>query len=161
MKKKLLILLSVSVLAFAAGCSPASDANEEVSIANPWNDASSLEEAIASAGFEMNIPESVADQSISLIQWSADPYTIQVFYGDDAALIRKGNVQTDISGDYNEYSMMAQVPLNDQSDAVVTMKGNGDLYNTAFWSEGDFSYSVHCVQGLSRENMIAVCQEVF
>ena len=61
------------------------------------------------------------------------------------ATYRKGVGTEDVSGDFNDYESEVKIST---SSAVVTLKGNGGLYSLAFWSDGEYSYSLSLSAGI-------------
>ena len=114
----------------------------EVQIANPWSETASLSEATSLAGFEIVMPESINEASISLYR-VIENETFEIRYGEDI-VVRKSVDSGDISGDYNDYENIEEVD-------GVTYKGNGDTYNCIIWSADSYSYSITSNSGLSLD----------
>ena len=115
---------------------------DEVQIANPWSETTSLSEATSLAGFEIVMPESINEASISLYR-VIENETFEIRYGEDIA-VRKSVDSGDISGDYNDYENIEEVD-------GVTYKGNDDTYNCIIWSADSYSYSITSNNGLSLD----------
>ena len=77
--------------------------------------------------------------------------------GEEEVRIRKAPGSEDISGDHNEYAESADETVD---DLRVTMRGEGGLVRAAFWTDGDFSFSITSSQGLSREDAAALVRSV-
>lgn len=111
-------------------------------IPNPWQDCDTFEKASEIAGIDITVPDTIQNQSRTLIQ-AADNGIIQVFYGDGDAqvLVRKAvsSQGSDISGDYNTYSTTKTIDVN---GTTVTLKGNGDTFAVAIWTSGDYSFAI-------------------
>ena len=115
---------------------------DDVQIANPWSETTSLSEATSLAGFEIIMPENINGTSISLYR-VIENETFEIRYGEDIA-VRKSVDSGDISGDYNDYENIEEVD-------GVTYKGNGDTYNCITWSADGYSYSITSNSGLSLD----------
>jgi hypothetical protein len=63
----------------------------------------------------------------------------------------------DISGDYNQYTSVKSIPLNDIN---VTLKGDQDKYVLAIWQSGDYSYSINLSNGITETQMLEIVQSV-
>ena len=72
------------------------------------------------------------------------------------AVYRKGPGKKDVSGDYNPYAVETRLTV---SGLTVTLKGNGEGYALAIWTDGAFSYSLYLSEELLetewREILIA------
>ena len=115
---------------------------DDVQIANPWNETTSLSEATSLAGFEIIMPENINGTSISLYR-VIENETFEIRYGEDI-VVRKSVDSGDISGDYNDYENIEEVD-------GVTYKGNGDTYNCIIWNTDGYSYSITSNSGLSLD----------
>lgn len=63
----------------------------------------------------------------------------------------------DVSGDYNEYSNVSEEKIG---ESTVTIKGNDDTTSLATWTEGEYSYAVNAVLGVSDETMKEMIKSV-
>ena len=116
-------------------------------MANPWQDCSSLEDAVEIAGFNIAVPDRIEGYPETVIQ-AMDKKMIQVFYCnasfdyDNAktVLIRKGTGSEDISGDYNEY---ANTWTQNIKGLEIRCFGNreGEATKT-IWTVEDDSYAI-------------------
>lgn len=167
MNKKLCLVLSLAIL---AGCSSevkteetqeekkTEKTTETTTIANPFQDCESLEDAKTVAGFELSCPESVLESDSSVVQAVKDNM-IQVIYNkndEEILRIRKSNSTDDITGDYNEYSEEIDQDINGIS---VHCKGENQAYSTIYWSLDNYQY---CILGnnLSLENISSIVNSV-
>ncbi len=166
MNKKLCLVLTLAIL---AGCSSGvkteetqekktEKTTETTTIANPFQDCESLEDAKKVAGFELSCPESVLESDSSVVQAVKDNM-IQVIYekNDEEILrIRKSNSSDDITGDYNEYSEEIDQDIGGIS---VHCKGENGAYSTISWGLDDYQY---CILGkdLSLENISSIVNSV-
>ena len=118
-------------------------------IASPFIDCNSIDEAAATTGFGMTVPDSVNGNEIDHIS-TISRDTIQVIYGaghDNSTYIRKAEGSDDISGDYNTYRQKKQITVN---GASVTLKGNNGKINVATWSSNGYSYSINVGKGFDE-----------
>jgi hypothetical protein len=122
---------------------------ENVGMANPWSDVSTLDEAAAGAGLDMfSIPEeaeiSLGEVKLSQARYMEGLAEAVVEYPAVEMTIRKGNASIatdgDISGDYNEY---ANTWTQNIKGLEVTCFGNreGDATKT-IWQVDDTCYSI-------------------
>lgn len=72
-------------------------------------------------------------------------------------VVRKAPGEDDVSGDYNDY---AQVETTDVGGASVTLKGDGDAWALATWTDGGYAYAVSCDPGLSRDELLALVAQL-
>ncbi|MBP5553881.1 MAG: hypothetical protein J6X94_03310 [Lachnospiraceae bacterium] len=114
-------------------------------LANPFIDCESLEEACEISGIELNIPDDFSF-GFDRIYRAMDGRMIEVIFmeGDEEVYrIRKGltsELGTDISGDYNEYSVSTNI---DSANYAATLSGNEeDKTSLAVWNDDTYSYSV-------------------
>ncbi len=160
MNKKLILVLSLFLL---AGCSSnvktettkkenETKKEETTTIANPFKDCDSLEDAAKIAGFELSCPDTVMESDSILIQ-AVENDMIQVIYyqGEDEVLrIRKSNSNEDITGDYNEYSEEVDQDIDGIS---VHLKGEDGEYSTISWTSDDYQYCILSSTALSVEDV--------
>ena len=122
---------------------------ENVGMANPWSDVSTLDEAAAGAGLDMfSIPEeaeiSLGEVKLSQARYMEGLAEAVVDYPAVEMTIRKGKASIatdgDISGDYNEY---ANTWTQNIKGLEVTCFGNreGDATKT-IWQVDDTCYSI-------------------
>ena len=145
MKKLVIMLLCVGVVAMLAGCGAEEPEQKPVGmtqIANPWSSWASIEEAEGVSGMIFGLPVTVAG-------YTADEFStmngelIQIVYhsGDSEICIRKqaGEGQ-DISGDYNVYENSEESRKN---GAVITVDTNleGEVARQIISFDG-YSWSV-------------------
>lgn len=129
-------------------------------IANPFQDCESFADAEAIAGFAITAPDAVEGYPDRMIQAVSNDM-IQSFYanGDMAEestayiLLRKAVGSEDISGDYNEYGTVTELEVEGKT---VTLKGEGDVFYVAIWTDGDYSYSVSVSDGADAETIFAL-----
>lgn len=126
--------------------------NEIVDVA----DAGALSEAV---GFSVKEPHALPFQ--------ADEVRYTAFWGEMAQITYTGAGQTvtfrqslgteDNSGDYNEYPQTETLEIG---EASVTLKGEGQTYSLAVWSDGTYSYSFTAENGLTATEWGALISAV-
>lgn len=161
-----LILCTAAVLALAA-CSAASAANDtpdDIIGGDPstWGptEHSSLAEAEAAAGTEMQIPEKILDTKASVfLTWYNEKYIEAIYMNgdDEIARVRKDEGSTDISGDYNDYSSVVDREINGVS---VTFKGSDGKVMLAVWAVDGCGYSISVPGGISADEMAELVGQV-
>lgn len=101
---------------------------ENAQIPNPWTwtEYASIEDAEATVGFDVTLPELPDGYALSYIQALTERGLLEITYenesGDELS-IRKAPGDGDISGDYNDYAQSDTITV---SDREVTLKGNDD-----------------------------------
>lgn len=127
--------------------------NDDVAIANPWQEVSTIKEAESITNFEFNLPETINDSSMSDISVMNDTL-ISVNYGDDIT-VRKSSLPEDISGDYNEYEYSE---IKTIEDVDVTIKTNETTCSVT-WFTNDYSYSFYS-ENVDKESAIEIVTEI-
>lgn len=118
---------------------------EDVQIANPWSDVSSLSEATSLAGFDMTVPETINNASVSVYR-VIENEMLEVNYGDNIT-VRKSIGSEDNSGVYNEYETGGQLEVD---DLIVNFKGiDENTANVVYWNNGNYTYSIYFSEGIS------------
>lgn len=99
-------------------------------------------------GFEVNdltdLPFTV-DETTYTAYWQE---MAEITYTGDGQSVtfRKSIGEDDNSGDYSTYENVMEKELNGNT---VTLKGNGNAYTLAVWSDDNFSYSLQISDGIS------------
>lgn len=122
---------------------------EEQTVANPWTDFDTLEEAEKAAGMTITVPDS-ADGFTPAAYRVMDGSLLEIIYendkGEEGLRIRKcvadstDGENTDISGDYNSYSSDTEekdiTVATDETQQQVSaeLKSDGDIVKVALWS---------------------------
>lgn len=108
-----------------------------------------LEELKEAVGFEVTDWDSLPFQAEGTSYTAYWQDMAEIVYNGEGqtAAYRKGKGTEDISGDYNDYEAKTVVILNDIS---VTLKGDGEIYTLAIWTDGGFSYSLSLETGVSE-----------
>ncbi len=175
MKKVFAFVLTAAVLLSLAACSTAAKTDradetpaaeqtqtDNTQIPNPWTDYDSLDEAIAAAGFDCTIPDTIGGCSEKAFRVpDADGETmLEVIYADgetEIARVRKAPGTEDISGDYNTYAEQTELT---SGDAAVTMKGADGLVQLAIWQADGYTYAVSVENGLTADAMAELVAQV-
>lgn len=171
MKKLLTVMLAVLMACTLAACSKkeeskteptetaSAEATEEASteatetedvvlIENPWIECNDGQEAAEIAGFEFEVPES---DTVAMAYRAIEGQVIEVSYGGvDGTAVRKGlGFEADtLSGDYNEYEANGTLEAGD--GITVTYAGKDEeTVNNAYWTIGDYAYSLHAENGIA------------
>ncbi len=128
-------------------------------MANPFIDCNSLLEASNITGFEIDVPDYLS-HTLNLANIRVmNREMIEVIYtGDSEKLcIRKAIGNKDISGNYNSFSDIHEIQLD---DSMVTFKGNNGKVNVATWIDDEYSFSVDSTKGLTKQEMISLVSEI-
>lgn len=133
---------------------------DNVQIANPFQECADLSEAAQIAGFSVTTPDSCVGSSDKVIQ-AVQGDMIEVIYqdntGNELARIRKGIGTDEISGDYNLYENDSTQEIDGKT---VHIRGNGTLIYVADWTDGIYAYSVTLESGASKEAMDEIVSAV-
>ncbi len=174
MKKLLTIMLSVLMVCALGACSKkettetesgpvvetetaeTTEATEtetaDAELANPWVDCADGQEAAQIAGFEFDAPES---ETTAMAYRAVEGQIIEVSYGSatEGTVARKalGFDAADLSGDYNEYEAGGTMEVGDDNIVVTYAGKDEETVNNAYWTIGDYSYSLYDVNGISVE----------
>ena len=118
-------------------------------------EASSLQELSELVGFE-------AGEELTL-PFDTEKIAYTAYWGElaeitysgtgQSAVFRKSTGTEDNSGDYTAYSAAAELSAAGWS---VALRGEGETYSLAVWTDGAFSYSLRLSQAISKEAWQAV-----
>ena len=130
-------------------------------VGNGMVEVNSLEELSQALGFPVpevkNIPFEVTN-TVYVNGWNE---FAQVEYQggsqDEAVLFRKARGTDDISGDYNAYSDVKEIAVN---DTPVTLKGENGTYSLAIWQQDEFTYSLSLEPGGSEDAFVMMIQSI-
>ena len=145
MKKIMMgFVLSFMIFAIFAGCGKQTIAqtSQPLTIANPWSDWDSMNEAEAAVGFSFGLPEVIADSYEAVTFRTMNKELIEVIYRDEnfeVCVRKQAGEGQDISGDYNEYEICSETNRN---GGTITTYGNSNndamrqviSYNGYSWS---------------------------
>lgn len=126
---------------------------------SPYMDYSSVDELKKNISIDAKMPDKIGNyEAYSYSIVFSDMVEIRYSCGSDNIIYRaeKGENQ-DISGDYNSYNNIRKIIA---ADIDVTIKGNGEEYNTAIWYKNGINYSLSSENGLHEENIINIIKEI-
>ena len=111
-------------------------------------DAASVEELSEMVEFEV--------EDVTGLPFTPETERYTAFGKDMAQITYEGEGQTctfrksvgseDNSGDYNAYPTVKEIPVG---EVTATLKGDGDSFTLAIWSDGAFSYSLQLSDSLT------------
>ena len=139
-----------------------STAGENTQIPNPWQEISSMQDAQNLVGFTLTGPETLHGMPMDFMQVLPDEEEpiVEIRYDsedDEYASIRKSTSKEDISGVYTQYADSKELLVGENT---VLAKGNGDTYEVADWSKGDYTYSLFVSGGISQDELLQIVAEV-
>ena len=134
---------------------------DDTTIANPFTEYATLEEAAAQAGDIFEVPETVAESAGCIYRVSTDGL-FEVVYTDatdaEVARVRRAVGTEDISGDYNEYAHTEEITVG---NLTVTVKGADEGNATlATWVNGIYTYSMSVATGMACADLAAYAKIV-
>lgn len=139
--------------------------SENIQIPDPFEEFSTLEQAVKVAGFEISVHNAPKGYETAIYRVNTGTRMLEVIYSDkdlenedavEAYRIRKAIWSDDISGDYNDYSEKTEVSV---SGNQVSLKGNDGKFFVATWTSGELTYAIDIDmdgQGLSGDEVIAL-----
>lgn len=108
-------------------------------------------------GYKIKIPEYLSEnyavKNVCLI--SGDIAEITYESENDTIYYRTAKGNSDISGDFNTYTDIETMIIN---DAEVTIKGNDNLFYSACWINSDESFSLYSDNGMEKEIMVSIIE---
>ncbi len=175
MKKLLTIMLSVLMVCGLAACSkkaeetPAEttapvetaateteapvETEETTELANPWVDCNDAQEAAQVAGFEFELPES---ETVAISYRAVEGQIFEATYGEaDGTVVRKalGFDGETLAGDYNEYENGGTIYAGEDKIEVTYKGSEAEVVNVAYWTIGDYTYSLTSTTGISADSV--------
>ena len=156
MKKYIIMLLCVGVMALIAGCGAEEQEQAQgnpggMMIGNPWSDHGSLAEAEAATGFMFGLPETVDGYTADVFRtMSGTLLEVRYHSGEAEICIRKQQGEgQDISGDYNVYENSKE---SQQNGGTITVDSNeaGEVVRQIISFKG-YSWSVVASDGIPAE----------
>lgn len=111
----------------------------------------SLEQLAAAVGFAVEEPNALpfeVETTTYVSYWNKLAEITYTGEGRTAAL-RKSPGTEDNSGDYNTYSAVREVHMG---PLAVTLKGSGEAFTLAIWSENGYAYSIRLSEGISESD---------
>lgn len=152
------LLLTVLILIFATACGTAEpessvtptetaqSSESTTSIANPWTDYGSIEEACDAVGFDFTYPEPADAKESTFRAMEGMVEAVYTASSGDTLMFRKGDLSVlgkenqDISGVNTTYE---SVQSQDIDGSVVQFKGSGDEIHLMIWQSNGFAYAVY------------------
>ncbi len=116
---------------------------------------SSVEELSKTVGFEVSEPGNLPFEPESVVYTAYWAEMAEIIYTNDeqTAAFRKGIGSDDVSGDYNSYELTSEISVNDIN---AMLKGNGETYTLAIWTDGEFAYSLSLSEGVGEAEWISI-----
>lgn len=120
---------------------------------------STIKEIEQELGYDIKVPHYVPDDyemdslSAPFGEFAEITYTNET----DTLYYRTAKSSEDISGDYNDYTDVETVTINDND---VTIKGNNNLYHNASWFAEDETFSIRSDNGVEKDTMIDIVESV-
>ena len=120
---------------------------------------SSAEELSKTVGFEVSEPGNLPFEPESVVYTAYWAEMAEIIYTNDeqTAAFRKGIGSDDVSGDYNSYELTNEISVNGIN---TTLKGNGETYTLAIWTDGEFAYSLSLSEGAGEAEWIEMLQTI-
>lgn len=120
---------------------------------------SSVEELSKTVGFEVSEPGNLPFEPESVVYTAYWAEMAEIIYTNDEQTVafRKGIGSDDVSGDYNSYELTNEISVNDIN---ATLKGNGETYTLAIWTDGEFAYSLSLSEGVGDAEWIEMLQTI-
>lgn len=130
-------------------------------VGNGMVEVDSLAELSKSIGFSVPEVKNIPFEVTSTVYTNGWNEFAQVEYQgesqEEAVLFRKARGTDDISGDYNVYSDVTEITVNDMA---VTLKGENGVYSLAIWQQDEFVYSLSYEPGGSEDAYVMMIQSV-
>ena len=120
-------------------------------VANPFIEYETSEELNKNMGFSIKENLNLEEKSQQVVYIASNFGLSQIAYkinGDKEIRFRQSREKGDISGDYTGYTDIKTL------DSKITLKGFDGKYNLAIWEDGEFSYSLHNDEALTKEAML-------
>ncbi len=117
--------------------------NSAVQPASPFIPFDSIADAEKLAGFTITIPSKMPEGYAPKAIEAIEEHMIQVVFEkneEHMIVIRKAKGNSDVSGDYNQYSENKTITIG---GIEVTTKGHNGKVNVATWVDSEYSYSVY------------------
>ena len=120
---------------------------------------SSVEELSETVGFEVVEPGNLPFEPESVVYTAYWTEMAEITFtgNDQTAVFRKGVGTDDVSGDYNVYELTDEISVDGIN---ATLKGSGDTYTLAIWTDGAFAYSFSLSEGTGETEWVAMLQTV-
>ncbi len=152
----------------------------DAEIPSPITEYEALAEAVKAAGFEFSVPDTIpgyenrqfmtigqetiqaiysnedelsqlSDDELNDVNWEEMNFT------SNALCIRKSVGSDDISGDYNEYTEINTISVN---NLEVTTKGNEGTVNVALWTNNGYTFAITTNNSMSSEQISELIKSI-
>ncbi len=139
-----------------------SDPLETTQVCNPYQEVSSLKEAVSIVGFDMKLPDE-EEPYVNVSYLVISGKMIEVFYGTQEQenvgyYIRKSKGNEDISGDFTDYAETKQVFIHNSD---VTLKGKDGKWSLATWAQNGYSYAIGAQDDpMTEEELLHLIEEI-
>ena len=164
--KTLLLILCAGLMLTGCGQTDVnketSDVQEEgqVTIANPFHDFDTLEEACASSGLQMNLPSTIGKYTMSIYR-SIPEELLEIIYlngEDDMLKVRKSLGEEDNSGNFDAETY--ETTVYDHGDLKLNVSSKDDLIYVAYWIADGESYSMTADTGISMDDLLMLVDTI-
>lgn len=108
----------------------------------------SYEELFESVEYEMKAPTVFSTKDNEISYFLLNQTFVEITYSSDQNIInyRMDKGIMDISGDYNVYTEISEISIDEWS---VECRGDQDGYRLAVWNDGDYSYAISSERPIS------------
>ncbi len=126
---------------------------------NPIQNGLNKERIEAELGYSVETPSYIPDGYQQSDMALIGDNLVQVTYENESDTIcyRMAKGSEDISGDFNTYDKVETVKIN---DIDVTLKGDDLVYYNAAWMKSGSAFSLSSDEGLAKETMIKIVENV-
>jgi hypothetical protein len=130
-----------------------------VQIPNPLLYHKTIDEASKVIGFTFIIPAKIPEGYVQDEIVTINKEIAQVNYksGENIITFRTAKGVSDISGDYTDYPSIRTITVGDLS---VTAKSEGSGVHVAYWTKGDFSYSILFSVDVSDDQLAEIINSI-
>lgn len=130
-------------------------------VGNDMVEVDSLAELSQALGFPVPEVKNIPFEVTGVVYTNGWNEFAQVEYRGGASaeevMFRKAKGSDDISGDYNTYTDVKEITVNDVS---VTLKGDRGIYSLATWQQDKFTYSLCLESGGSEDAFVSMIQSI-
>ena len=119
----------------------------------------SLAELEATVGFSVEVPEDLpfAAETVTYTAFGQEMAQVTCQGEEQSAVLRKSVGSGDNSGDYTAYAETAVLAVN---AVEVTLKGDGEIYVLALWTDGGYAYSLRVSPGCGEAAWTAMLESL-
>lgn len=126
---------------------------------NPSTDVENFSDLREQFGYDFKVPQYLPEgyelDKVSIMFGSL----VQISYlsENDEIVYRTEKTNADISGDYNVYDTVETETIN---SIDTTLKSSDEVFYGAVWIDGDMSYSIHSTNGLEKDIMVKIVENI-